>query len=154
MEIGIDWYSMRIPYAKKVELLKTNPERLISVVVNHHYNEYCRSRCDGKGGKDYLGKRIPCITSEWWDIDFNASPYGEPPYKTEIYIAAKETWGKPTIIVFASVNTKWGYPHRVLTGSEREQVLAYLDAAMVPCTWDEQFDRLKQLWDYMQTLKV
>lgn len=148
VRITIDWWGMRMPYEEKVQLLRTHPAELIKVIVNHHYNTFCRSRCGRKHSKS-----VPCITGDWHDIDFEGHDFGTYPYNTQIPIGRKEVKGSGPLIGFM-VNNRYGLPQRMLIEDERSQVVAYLDEAMSPCSLGHEDAALTKLWDYMQTLAI
>jgi hypothetical protein len=142
------WNIQQKTYQDKVAALADcSKEELISVMLDHHYNSFCRDHADSEDEDGHrLGKRIPYIGWFWRDVLFDSFvPIGEAP--------SPDNSGRPFIGFMA--NNKWGYPERYLTEVERLQVLAYLDKAIASYRDKDALGAaLRELWDYMQTLNT
>jgi hypothetical protein len=148
----VAFYLYRNTYAQIKDILAGTDRRVLEdVILNDHYNDWIRDHAD-KGSDDNKhdfggGKTIPYIGWFWRAVDF---------------ASRRASIGDCDGFIGFMENNKWDYSERLLTDDEMLRVLAYLDEAIaisnrggdVAKTADDTYAKLRELWDYMQTLKV
>lgn len=143
MDTNIYWV-VRGTYAERKAKLANMPrEWLEAAILDEQYNSFLSKRAD-----DGDLKRLPYIGWFWRHIEFSAP--------TSIPI------GNCGQFVGFMANNKWDYPSRHLTSDEAAHVIAIVDEAMllsqqggiVAEIKTSTNAKLREIWDYMQTLVV
>ncbi len=100
----------------KQRVEKFSADEMRRLIINEHYNDFCRSYCDGRGEED--GKSIPYMGWFWRNTNFAdlKIPIGFSD-AGDGYIGIME-------------NNKWGYPERLMTEEEALHFIGRLDAAI------------------------
>lgn len=138
------YWAVRGTYAERKARLASMPrEWLEAAILDDQYNSFISNRADD--GDD---KRVPYIGWFWRHIAFS-----DP---TRIPI------GDCGEFIGFMANNKWDYPQRDLTADEAAHVIAIIDEAMRMNQQGGNLaeieantnSRLRELWAYMQTLKV
>lgn len=125
------------------KLSKLSQKELENIVLDSWYNSYLSVWAD-----DGESKRLPYIGWFWRHIEFSnieSIPIG----KCEDFVGFM-------------ANNKWDYPERYLTREEAMQVIKLIDEAIAASreggllsdTIEKRDNKLKELWNYMQTLDV
>jgi len=144
------YLALRGTYEERREKLRSFPkEYLEDAILDSEYNDFLGRRADyedDENDEHGHGKRLPYIGWYWRHIAFSgAIPIGD--------------CGE---FVGFMGNNKWDYPERDLTEQEKSDVMRIIDEAMVLASQggllsDIQKNtnaKLRELWNYMQTLKV
>lgn len=116
------------------EIRSYTKEELVNDVLDNHYNNFLRANADSS-----QSKIIPYIGTDWRDITFSRLE--------EIPI------GDCGEFIGFMANNKWRYPERYLTMSEAKNVIKLIDAAKTGGFKNIDIN-LKELWCYMQTLRI
>lgn len=146
------YFNVRGSMEEKKEKLSGMPkEWLEAAILDGIYNKFLAendSYADDERDKHGHGKRVPYIGWFWRHIEFselNCIPIGD--------------CGD---FVGFMANNKWDYPERYLTEGEAKRVIGIIDEAIalsqkggaVSEIWKATYNKLDELWDYMQTLEV
>ena len=138
------YFEVRGNYAERKAKLASLPrEWLEAAILDGKYNEFLSSRADDKDSK-----RVPYIGWFWRHITFSDT--------------ARIPIGDCGEFVGFMANNKWDYPERWLSESEAAHVIAIIDEAMrlnqqggnlaeIEASTNA---KLRELWEYMQTLSV
>lgn len=138
------YWAVRGNYAERKAKLADMPrEWLEAAILDRQYNEFISALADDKDSK-----RVPYIGWFWRHIEFS-----DP---TSIPI------GDCGDFIGFMANNKWDYPERNLTAEEAAHVIAIVDEAMRLNQQGGNLaeieaatnNKLRDLWDYLQTLEV
>lgn len=141
------YWTLRGDYTQKKNQLTLWPrEYLEAVFLDASYNNFIRDCCNS-GRYSEFGYDVPIsfFGSDWRHIEF--SQLDKIPIGTNSSSLPR---------VGFMVKNKWDFPERYLTIDEARTVISFLDRAMEAnenCYFDAAKTHLKELWDYMQTLK-
>lgn len=136
-------------YQKKREYIQGQSRvDLENFILDKHYNDFLSDNCDGDNDKLHYGKRVPYLGWFWRTINF--SDLSQIPI------------GKGPNFIGFMANNKWYYDERFLTIDEAKHVIALIDSAiseyhaggLVDNQIRKSYDKLEELWDYMQTLTI
>jgi hypothetical protein len=143
MDTNLYW-AVRGTYAERKATLASMPrEWLEAAILDVEYNDFISSRADDKNGK-----RVPYIGWYWRHITFSDL--------TSIPI------GDCGEFIGFMANNKWDYPERRLKADEAAHIVSIIDEAMrlnqgggnVAEIEASTNAKLREMWDYMQTLSV
>jgi hypothetical protein len=135
---------LRGTYAeRKQKLSNMTKDWLEAAILDSEYNDFIRARAD-----DGNEKRVPYIGWFWRHIEFS------DPTKIPI--------GDCGSFIGFMANDKWDHPERLLTESEAMHIIGIIDEAM---ELNQQGGsaveinnntnaKLREVWDYMQTLRI
>lgn len=147
MDTSIFWMVRGTYMERKASLAAASREWLEAAILDETYNRFLSSVADFAEG-DGDGKRVPYIGWFWRHITFS-----QP---THIPI------GDCGEFIGFMANNKWDHPERKLTADEANRVISIIDDAMQANNAGGCVDKivakrdaiLRELWDYMQTLKI
>lgn len=138
------FWALRGNYEQTCQQLGTADRKLLeAIIIDKRYNEFLAGRSDD--GND---KRVPYIGWFWRHVSFHC-PERVPIGDCGEFIGFME-------------NNKWDYPERYLTRDEFDKMMGIIDAAMeanrqggILSEIEKNVDdKLKELWDWFQTLKI
>ena len=134
---------------RRAKLSAMEREYLEATVLDGEYNDFLSHRADYPDGEREhgRGKRLPYIGWFWRHVCFSSG---------------RVSVGDCGQFVGFMENNKWDYPERELTPDEFAGLMAIIDAAMrlseqggeLSRIVKETNDKLGEVWDYMQTIRV
>jgi len=143
MDTNTYWNVIGNYQERKAKLAAMPKEWLEAAILDKQYNDFISNRADDKNEKF-----VPYIGWFWRHINFS-----DP---TSILI------GDGGEFIGFMANNKWDYPERYLTREEAAHVISIIDEAMRLSQQGGNLaeitastnTKLREVWDYMQTLKV
>lgn len=146
------YFQIRGTYEERKNVITDKSrEWLEAAILDEGYNRFLRNESDSSDDENDIhgtGKRVPYIGWFWRHIEFSDL----------LHIPI----GDCGDFIGFMVNNKWDYPERCLTGDEARKAIAIIDEAMKRsedggCLDDivrSTNEKLDELWEYLQTLKV
>jgi hypothetical protein len=107
------------------------------LIINEHYNKFCREYCDGT--KDDDEKVIPYMGWFWRNTNFADKRIPIGFYGGHVGIME---------------NNKWDYPERYMTTAEADQLIALLDDAIIASRQGGELSKITEnTWAAVRKIK-